>query len=69
MAIEFVFTLLSQAFGVRHFTKREISLGEHSSDDPRDAELFSANHPCPEVRRDQANQRAEHCESKSDVRN
>src|SRR5215813_5024046 len=70
MAIEFVFTLLSQAFKSRHFTKREISFGEseHSSDDLRDAELFSANHPCPEVRRDQANQRAEQCESNSDVR-
>jgi hypothetical protein len=42
---------------------------ERSSDDPRNAKLFSASNPCPEVLRDHANQRAEHCESNGEARN
>src|SRR5438093_2000241 len=47
-----------------HFTKREILSAclERSLGDPCDDELLSANNPRPEIRRDQANQWAEHCE-------
>ena len=54
-----------------HFTKREILSAclERSLGDPCDDELLSANNPRPEIRRDKANQWAEHCESNSDARN
>jgi hypothetical protein len=42
---------------------------ERSSGDSCDARLFLADNPGPEVRRDQANQWAEDCESNSDTRN
>ena len=56
--------LFSQAFEGQDFTESEI---ERSSGDPRDAKL--ANNPRPEIRRDKENQRTEHCETNSDVRN
>ena len=34
-----------------------------------DMELFSVNHPRPEICRDQTNQGTDHCESNSDARN
>ena len=70
-AIRFVFTLFSQAFEQGHFTKCEILSAciERSLGDPCDDELLSANNPRPEIRRDQANQWAEHCESNYDARN
>jgi hypothetical protein len=69
--VGFVFTLFSQAFEDRHFTKREILSAclERSLGDPCDDELLSVNNPRPEIRRDQANQWAEHCESNCDARN
>jgi hypothetical protein len=63
----------------RYFLKRlkaEISQNakfswgiERSSGDPCDAKLFLANNPRPEIRRDNENQRTEHCETNSDARN
>ncbi len=69
--VGFVFTLFSQAFEDGHFTKREILSAclERSLGDPCDDELLSANNPRPEVRRNQANQWAEDCESNCDARN
>jgi hypothetical protein len=69
--VEFVFTLFSQAFEDGHFTKREILSAclERSLGGSCDDELLSANNPRPEIRRDQANQGAEHCESNCDARN
>jgi hypothetical protein len=69
--VRFVFTLFSQAFEDGHFTKREILSAclERSLGDPCDDELLSANNPRPEIRRDQANQWADHCESNCDARN
>src|SRR6266478_6004530 len=69
--VGFVFTLFSQAFEDGHFTKREILSAclERSLGDPCDNEQLSANNPRPEIRRDQANQWAEHCEANCDVRN
>jgi hypothetical protein len=69
--VGFVFTLFSQAFEDEHFTKREILSArlERSLGGSCDDELLSANNPRPEIRRDQANQRAEHCESNGDARN
>jgi len=42
---------------------------EGSSDDPRDADLFSTNERRPYIRRDEENHRTERRESKSDSRN
>ena len=66
-----VFTLFSQAFKDGHFAKREIlSPGlELSSGNPCDVELFLANNPRPEIRRDNENQRTKDCETNTDVRN
>ena len=71
LAVGFLFMLFSQAFEDRYFTKREILSAclERSLGDPCDDELLSANNPRPEIRRDQANQWAEHCESNCDARN
>jgi len=49
--------------------KAKFPLGsERSPRDPFDAELFLANNPRPEIRRDEENQRTKQCETDSDAR-